>query len=102
MQTRTLILALALAALAATWNSGGIAAQHDYAYTTNVRLSDGRALQCAANEPLPADAPAMALSTREQTEADVLATQRLRLLAGPRSDYPTPYTAPIVRCRTAG
>ncbi|MEM5340753.1 hypothetical protein [Paraburkholderia azotifigens] len=100
MQTRTLILALP--ALAAIWNSGGIAAQHDYAYTTNVRLSDGRALQCAVNEPLPADAPAMALSTREQTEADVLATQRLRLLAGPRSDYPTPYTAPIVRCRTAG
>ena len=100
METRTLILTLP--ALAGMWSASCVAAQHDYAYTTNVRLSDGRALQCAVNEVLPVDAPAMVLSTREQTEADVLATQRLRLLAGPHSDYPTPYTAPIVRCRNAG
>ncbi|TKC83195.1 hypothetical protein FAZ69_25180 [Trinickia terrae] len=58
-------------------------------------------MQCAVNEPLPNGEVAAALTRREQTEADVLATQRLRVLSGPKSFYPSPYTAPDVICASA-
>jgi hypothetical protein len=38
------------------------------------------------------------LTTRERNEAEVLALQPMRLEVGPRSPYPTPYTAPDVQC----
>ncbi|WP_434106606.1 hypothetical protein [Paraburkholderia caffeinilytica] len=92
----------ALLGVAAFWATGSMAAQPDYAYQTTVQLAGGRTLQCGVNEPLPnGDAPA-ALTRREQTQADVLATQRLRILSGPASDYPSPYTAPTVTCASAG
>jgi hypothetical protein len=70
-----------------------------YAYTTDVRLSDGVALLCAVNEdPHAAGISVSPLTVRERTQADVLATQRLRLLSGPTSEYPSPYTAPSVAC----
>ncbi|BCG03472.1 hypothetical protein PPGU19_080400 (plasmid) [Paraburkholderia sp. PGU19] len=96
METRHLVCALL--GCAAFWAVDSMAAQPPYAYLTTVRLTGGTTLQCSVNEPLPnGDAPA-ALTRSEQTQADVLATQRLRLLSGPVSDYPTPYTAPTVTC----
>ncbi len=71
------------------------------AYSMAVRLPDGKALSCAVNEPLSEGISRAALSTTEQRQADVLATQPLRLLSGPSSDYPTPYTAPHVVCAPA-
>ncbi|TKC83196.1 hypothetical protein FAZ69_25185 [Trinickia terrae] len=59
-------------------------------------------MQCAVNEPLPNGEAAAALTGREQTKAYVLATQRLRVLSGPESPYPSPYTAPAVSCASAG
>lgn len=101
MKNRNLMLASI--ALAALWTSGSEAAQPAYAYTTTVQLSDGKALSCAVNEPADAlHVSSPPLTRREQTEADVLATQRLRLLSGPTSDYPTPYTAPNVICGATG
>ena len=97
MRTRT--LNLALAAIAGIWSVSCIAAQPDYVYTTTVRIGDGKTLNCAVNEPLSgAYASGSTLTRREQTEADVLATQPLRMLSGPASEYPTPYTAPSVQC----
>ncbi|QCP51643.1 hypothetical protein FAZ95_04625 [Trinickia violacea] len=58
-------------------------------------------MQCAVNEPLPKGDVAAALTRGEQTKADVLATQRLRVLSGPESAYPSPYTAPNVICASA-
>ncbi|KMW48193.1 hypothetical protein PQH03_05470 [Ralstonia insidiosa] len=68
-------------------------------YTMDVRLADGKPVRCAVNQPvhLPAPPPAP-LSTRERNEAEVLATQPLRLQSGPRAPYPTVYTAPDVQC----
>jgi hypothetical protein len=71
-------------------------------YTTDVRLKDGKAVRCAVNEAAeaagspPAGTPPLTL--REQTEAEVLATQPLRLLSGPFSPYPDPDTAPTLSC----
>ncbi|HKT94891.1 MAG TPA: hypothetical protein VJS18_22220 [Paraburkholderia sp.] len=53
------------------------------------------------NESQPAGETAV-LTRREQVEADVLATQRLRLVSGPESPYPSAYTAPSVACVNAG
>ncbi|MGM3274131.1 hypothetical protein [Ralstonia sp. 24A2] len=68
-------------------------------YTMDVRLADGKPVRCAVNQPvhLPDPKPAP-LSTRERNEAEVLATQPLRMQTGPRSPYPTVYTAPDVQC----
>ncbi|NMV39178.1 hypothetical protein [Ralstonia insidiosa] len=68
-------------------------------YTMDVRLADGKPVRCAVNQPvrLPDPTPPP-LSTRERNEAEVLATQPLRLQSGPRSPYPTVYTAPDVQC----
>ncbi len=75
------------------------AAAQDYAYTVNVQLRDGKTVQCAVNQPPQAPlVPETALNTDERVEAEVLATQRLRLLSGPRAPYPTPYTAPAITC----
>jgi hypothetical protein len=73
----------------------------DSVYTTTVQLPDGKNLSCAVNQPLPEGVPAAVLSTTEQRQADVLATQPLRLLSGPTSGYPTSYTAPHVVCAAA-
>ncbi|KFX64499.1 MULTISPECIES: hypothetical protein [Paraburkholderia] len=75
------------------------APQPDYTYETTVRLPDGKTARCAVNEP--ADAARVSSSTldlSDQRKAEVLATQRLRVLSGPKSVYPSPYTAPVVRC----
>nr|WP_311527271.1 hypothetical protein [uncultured Ralstonia sp.] len=68
-------------------------------YTMDVRLADGKPVRCAVNQPvhLPSPPPAP-LTTRERNEAEVLATQPLRLEVGPRAPYPTVYTAPDVQC----
>jgi hypothetical protein len=93
-------LLLALFAVAAFWNIDCRAAQPDYAYSTTVHLADGKTLNCAVNEPLTAvRTSGIALTRREKTEADVLATHRLSLLSGPTSDYPSPYTAPNGGCQ---
>jgi hypothetical protein len=96
-------LMLASIALAALWTTGSEAAQPAYVYTTTVQLAEGKTLSCAVNEPADAlHVSRQPLTRREQAEAGVLATQRLRLLSGPTSDYPTPYTAPNVICGGAG
>jgi hypothetical protein len=95
-------LTCALLGVVTFWSADGMAAQPDYAYQTTIQLADGKTLKCSVNEPLPnGDAPA-ALTRREQRQADVLATQRLRVLSGPDSDYPSPYTAPTIICSGAG
>ena len=68
-------------------------------YTMDVRLADGKPVRCAVNQPvhLPGP-PGEPLTVRERNEAEVLATQPLRLQTGPRSPYPTVYTAPDVQC----
>lgn len=68
-------------------------------YTMDVRLADGKPVRCAVNQPahLPSPPPAP-LTTRERNEAEVLATQPLRLQTGPRAPYPTVFTAPEVVC----
>lgn len=68
-------------------------------YTMEVRLHDGKQVRCAVNAPLVRpDPPGPVLTTRERNEAEVLALQPMRLEVGPRSPYPTPYTAPDVQC----
>lgn len=72
----------------------------DYAYTTTVTIPDGKTVECAVNEPLVSrSAPGAPLSTSEERQAEVLAMHRLFLETGPWSDYPTPYTAPDIKCR---
>ncbi|WP_442807808.1 hypothetical protein [Trinickia soli] len=72
----------------------------DYAYSTTVRLPDGKTVDCDVNEsPASASGAPNGLSLTEQRQAEVLATQRLRVLSGPYSEYPTPYTAPVIRCK---
>jgi len=98
---RALRACCALSALgaAAIAPAPGTAAARDYAYTINVQVRDGKTVQCAVNlPPQPPAVPTPPLSTDERVEAEVLATQRLRLLSGPRAPYPTPYTAPAVSC----
>lgn len=76
-----------------------LATPPDYTYETTVRLPDGKTAQCAVNEPADAvRVPRTTLDLDDQREAEVLATQRLRVLSGPKSEYPSPYTAPVVRC----
>jgi len=100
MKNRNLMLASIV--MAALWATGSEAAQPAYVYTTTVHLSDGKTLSCRVNEPAGAmHVSSQPLTRREQTEAEVLATQRLRLLSGPTSDYPTPLTAPTVACGAA-
>jgi hypothetical protein len=90
---------LGLLVVSAAWSAGSLAAQPAYVYTTTVHLSDGKTLSCGVNEPASAQrVSGQPLTRREQTEADVLATQRLRLLSGPTSAYPSPLTAPDVVC----
>jgi hypothetical protein len=72
----------------------------DYTYSTTVRLPDGKSVDCDVNtSPASTAAEPNGLSVTEERQAEVLATQRLRVLSGPYSEYPTPYTAPTVRCR---
>jgi len=68
-------------------------------YTMDVHLADGKPVRCAVNQParLP-NPPPVPLTTLERNEAEVLATQPLRLQTGPRAPYPTVYTAPDVEC----
>lgn len=74
----------------------------DYAYSTTVTLRDGTIVNCDVNESAATTAPSKnGLTLTQERQAEVLATQRLRVLTGPYSDYPTPYTAPIVHCRPA-
>jgi hypothetical protein len=69
-------------------------------YTTDVRLKDGKAVRCEVNEAAETAPPAGTppLTLRERNEAEVLATQPLRLLSGPFSPYPDPDTAPTLSC----
>ncbi|MCP3705987.1 hypothetical protein M3I54_03120 [Paraburkholderia sp. CNPSo 3274] len=91
----------AVVCAAALWSTCALAAPPGSAYQTPVQLSSGRNLLCSVNESQPAGELA-ALTRREQVEADVLATQRLRLVSGPESPYPSAYTAPSVACVNAG
>lgn len=93
---------LAACAVALATNTACTPISSDYAYTTTVRLPDGKVVTCDVNES-PADTapPENGLSVTQERQAEVLATQRLRVLSGPYSPYPTPYTAPIVHCRPA-
>ena len=99
--TRTMPwLAACVGALAAC--IGYSRAQPDYAYTTTVRVPDGKLVRCDVNTSPPSTAAQEnGLSVTQERQAEVLATQRLRVLSGPYSPYPTPYTAPIIRCRPA-
>ncbi|MGN6650374.1 hypothetical protein [Trinickia sp.] len=93
---------LAACAIAVATNTACTPMWSDYAYSTTVRIPDGTLVVCDVNES-PADTapPNDGLSVAQERQAEVLATQRLRLLTGPYSAYPTPYTAPIVHCRPA-
>ncbi|MBN3757455.1 hypothetical protein G3N95_31300 [Paraburkholderia sp. Tr-20389] len=93
-------LGFALGCAAALWSTYGLAAPPGSAYETPVQLSNGKHLLCSVNEA-PAGEPPI-LTHREQVEADVLATQRLRLVSGPTSPYPSAYTAPTVVCINEG
>ncbi|MBV8271230.1 MAG: hypothetical protein JO067_03060 [Cupriavidus sp.] len=86
-----------LAAAPAAVNARAV--PRDFVYTVDVQIRDGRTVQCAVNEPphYPA-VPAPALTVEERVEAEVLATQRLRLLSGPRGPYPSGDTAPAITC----
>ena len=91
----------AIVCAAALWSTCGLAAPPGSAYQTPVQLSSGKNLLCSVNEAPPAGEPAV-LTRREQVQADVLATQRLRLVSGPTSPYPSAYTAPTIACVSAG
>jgi hypothetical protein len=92
---------LAAIAIAATWTAAYGAMPPGASYETTVHLSDGKTVNCDVNGSPREPTSHVMLSTREQTEADVLATRRLRLISGPASDYPSPYTAPSVVCTPA-
>ncbi|HKT98324.1 MAG TPA: hypothetical protein VJS30_17630 [Paraburkholderia sp.] len=94
-------LGYAIGVAAALWSTCSVAAPPDSAYQTSVQLSSGKNLLCSVNEAQPAGVKAT-LTRREQMEADVLATQHLRLVSGPTSQYPSAYTAPSVACVNAG
>ena len=91
----------ALGCAATLWSTCGLATPQGPAYETAVQLSSGKSLLCSVNQPQPAGEKAM-LTRREQVQADVLATQPLRVLSGPTSPYPSAYTAPSVACVSAG
>jgi hypothetical protein len=91
----------AIGCAAVLWTTCSMAAEPLSSYQTPVQLSSGKNLLCSVNGALPAGDKAM-LSRSEQVQADVLATQRLRLISGPSSDYPSDYTAPTVECVNAG
>jgi hypothetical protein len=93
-------LGYALGCAAALWSTCSPAAPGDSAYETPVQLSSGKKLLCSVNKAQPAGETAV-LTRREQVEAGVLATQRLRLVSGPFSPYPSAYTAPSVACVSA-
>lgn len=85
-----------------TANTACTPVSSDYAYSTTVRLRDGKTVNCDVNESAANTNPVPnGLTLTEERQAEVLATQRLRVLTGPYSEYPTPYTAPIVHCRPA-
>jgi hypothetical protein len=93
---------IAACAVAIATSSACTPISADYAYSTTVRLSDGKIVNCDVNQSPPSTALAQnGLTLTEERQAEVLATQKLRLLSGPYSEYPTPYTAPVVRCRPA-
>ena len=103
MIARYALMCVALGA-AALWHAACLATPADAVYTTTVRLHDGKDLVCDVNpqtDASDAQAPPARLTQKEQREAEVIATYRLRLLSGPRSDFPTAYTAPHVVCRSA-
>lgn len=95
----TLRVVLCAAGVAAAGSAPAGAVPREFVYTVDVRVHDGRTVQCAVNEPprYPS-VPAPALTTDERVEAEVLATQRLRLLSGPRGPYPAGDTAPAITC----
>ncbi|QGZ65646.1 hypothetical protein [Paraburkholderia acidisoli] len=87
----------ALACAATLASPAVFAAPPDAGYDTSIQLSGGKTLRCGVNEA-PPPGHAAVLTRREQNEADVLATQRLRLLTGPASPWPSAETAPSVAC----
>jgi len=94
-------LCTAFACAAALWSTGSFAAPPLSSYETAIHLSSGKDLICGVNQAAPAGA-SVALTPGEQAQADVLATQRLRLVSGPSSPYPSAYTSPTVACASAG
>ncbi len=95
-------VAASIAAGAVLSCSAGCAEQRqpDYMYTATVTIPDGKTVECAVNEPLTGrDVRSAPLTTGEERQAEVLAMHRLFLETGPWSDYPTPYTAPDIKCR---
>lgn len=105
MNTRPRLAAYATAlstAIATTLIAACAPVSPDYAYSTTVRIPDGKTVYCDVNEAPPSTtAEHNGLTLTEERQAEVLATQRLRLLSGPFSPYPSPYTAPVVNCRPA-
>ncbi|WP_321843710.1 hypothetical protein [Paraburkholderia bannensis] len=89
------------ACAAVLWSTNSFAAPPQSSYETAVHLSSGKDLICGVNQAAPSGG-AVTLTPGEQAQADVLATQRLRLLSGPSSPYPSAYTAPSVACTSAG
>jgi hypothetical protein len=68
-------------------------------YTTNVRLHDGKHVECAVNQSLPIILSSRpGLTTRERNEAEIDATARLRRVFRSKNQYPSPGTAPHVQC----
>jgi hypothetical protein len=100
--TRKAACAVAACAAVLTTNTACTSISSDYAYSTTVRLPDGKIVNCDVNASPAGTSPVPnGLTLTEERQAEVLATQRLRVLTGPYSEYPTPYTAPIVHCRPA-
>jgi hypothetical protein len=97
LRTKRIVFGAAGIAMAVSAQAGTV--PREFVYTVNVQVHDGRIVQCAVNEPprYPA-VSAPALTTDERVEAEVLATQRLRLLSGPRGPYPAGDTAPAITC----
>ena len=95
----TLRITLCATGLAAVASASAGRVPREFIYTVDVQVHDGRTVQCAVNEPprYPS-VPVPALTTDERVEAEVLATQRLRLLSGPRGPYPAGDTAPAITC----
>ena len=95
LHTKRAVLCAAGVAIVVSAQAGTV--PREFVYTVDVRVHDGRTVQCAVNEaPRYPPIPAPALTTDERVEAEVLATQRLRLLSGPRGPYPAGDTAPAI------
>ena len=100
MKIRSVAASVAVCAVASCVAGCAQQRQPDFVYTTTVKVPDGKSVECAVNEPLRnAGAPSAPLSISEEREAEVLAMHRLFPETGPWSDYPTPYTAPDIKCR---